>query len=44
MTAINMATQWQDPTIQTAPASYQVLYLVHNLLDTISTTAYNIPQ
>ena len=44
MKAINLEAQWQDPTIQTAPTSYQVLDIVHNILSTLSATACNIPQ
>ena len=44
MTASNLEDRWQDPTIQTAPASYQVLWLVHNLFATLSAIACNIPQ
>ena len=44
MTASNLKARWQDPTIQTAPASYPVLYLMHNLFTTISAAACNITQ
>ena len=44
MTASNIAACWQEPTIQTAPASYQVLDLVHNLCASLNVTAWNIPQ
>ena len=44
MKSSNMAARWQDPTIQTAPASYQFLELVHNLFTTLSTTSCKIPQ
>ena len=39
----NLAARWQEPTIRTAPASYQVLELVHNLFAAVSATASNIP-
>ena len=38
ITASNMAAWWQDPTIQAAPASYQILDLMHNLFATLSAT------
>ena len=38
-TARNLAARWQDTTIQTAPISYQVLEIVHNLFATLSDTA-----
>ena len=40
----NLAANWQEPTIQTSLESYQVMYLVHNLFATLSTTSFNIPQ
>ena len=40
----NLAARWQSPTIRTAPATYQVLELVHNLFATLSATASNMPQ
>ena len=39
----NLAARWQEPTIRTAPASYQVLELVHNLFAHLSATASNLP-
>ena len=39
-----MAARWQDPTIQTNPASYQILDIVHNLFTTLISTACNIYQ
>ena len=44
MIASNMMARWKEPIIQTAPESYQVLELVHNLFATLSTTSCNIPQ
>ena len=44
MIASNLASRWQEPTIQTAPASYQVLELMHNLFTTLSATSCNINQ
>ena len=43
MIAKNLAARWQEPTIRTAPASYQVLELVHNLFAALSATASNLP-
>ena len=43
MTGKNLAARWQEPTIRTAPAPYQVLELVHNLFAALSATASNIP-
>ena len=43
MTAKNLAARWQEPTIRTAPASYQVLELIHNLFSALSATASNLP-
>ena len=39
----NLVDLWQDPTIQTAPISYQILELVNNLFADLSATACNIP-
>ena len=39
----NLAARWQEPTIRTAPASYQVLELAHNLFVALSATALNLP-
>ena len=44
MTASNMAARWKEPTIQNAPASYQVMEIMHNLFATLRATARNIPQ
>ena len=43
MRSKNLAARWQEPTIRTASASYQVLELVHNLFAAVSATASNIP-
>ena len=44
ITASNMADRWHDPTIQSAPESYQFLDLVHNLFTTLSSLACNLLQ
>ena len=43
MVSKNLAAKWQDPLIKTAPATYQILELVHNLFATLSATASNLP-
>ena len=40
----NLAARWQEPTIRTAPAMYQLLELIHNLFSVLSATASNMPQ
>ena len=43
MISSNLAARWQEPTIRTATATYQVLELIHNLFAIISGTASNLP-